>query len=136
MSDEPRTLEGKWLRGFSGNPGGYSTEKRAAVARVAVLAREHTEEAIKTLSSIMMDEKANRATRIAAANALLDRAWGRPPQSVGISLDDSLSDEPALSDLETARLLAFVLARGTHVLEQKEQERATAADAEIVNGDG
>lgn len=124
--DVPRTEIGHWPAGVSGNPGGYSKEKRQAVARVADLAREYTPEAILTLATIMKDDKATRTTRIAAANALLDRAWGRPPQSVGISLGDDPSDEGALPEIEVARTLAFILAKAVHVQEQKIIERATA----------
>lgn len=136
--EAPRTETGHWLAGISGNPGGYSKEKRAAVARVAVLAREHTEEAIKTLATILKDEKATRTTRIAAANALLDRAWGRPPQSVGVGVGlsfDNLEDEDmGLSVVEVGRRIAFALQQASHTLEEKQQERATATDAELANG--
>lgn len=134
MSSEAlRTETGHWPAGISGNPGGYSKEKRAAVARVADLAREHTPTAIQTLATIMNDEKATRTTRIAAANALLDRAWGRPPQSVGIglSVDDAEGGDAERSPLEIARTIAFLLARGA--LEQEQQERAIAV---IVNSAG
>lgn len=102
--EAPRTETGRWPAGVCGNPGGYSKEKRAAVARVAVLAREHTEDAIKTLATILKDERATRSTRIAAANALLDRAWGRPPQSVGVGLsfDDPEDGYAERSPLEVA----------------------------------
>lgn len=140
-SEAPRTETGHWPAGVSGNPGGYSKEKRAAVARVADLAREHTPTAIQTLATIMNDEKATRSTRIAAANALLDRAWGKPPQSVGVGLsfDDPEDGNAERSPLEVARTIAFLLARGAHEQELKQRERATAADAEIVgapHGDG
>lgn len=132
-SDVPRTIIGHWPAGVSGNPGGYSKEKRQAVARVADLAREYTPEAIQTLATIMKDEKATRTTRIAAANALLDRAWGRPPQSVGLSFDDpviSPDEGEPMAALEIARRIAFALAQGLKLQELKQQERDTATDAE------
>lgn len=111
MSDV-RTETGQWPQGVSGNPGGYSKEKRAAIARVSELARAHTPAAIETLAAIMNDEKANRASRIAAASALLDRAWGRPPQSVGVVLGDDPETFDAMSDLDAARRMAFILSLG------------------------
>lgn len=140
-STAPRTEVGHWQAGVSGNPGGYSKEKRQAIARVADLAREHTPKAIETLAAIMNDEKATRTTRIAAANALLDRAHGRPAQSVGIGVglsfdDPSVSDDRQMSDIEIARYLAFVLAKGANALEAKQQERDTATDAQIGVPDG
>ena len=43
---------------------------------------EHTGEAIETLVSIMTNEKAAPAARVSAANALLDRGYGKPPQHI------------------------------------------------------
>lgn len=136
MSDEPTTytgqyLKGQWPKGVSGNPGGYSTEKRQAVARVAELAREHTPAAIQTLATIMMDEKASRLSRIAAANALLDRAYGKPPQSVGIAAFDPDGDVAAeMSIVEIGRRVAFTLQRATHVLEQEHAPAESTNDSD------
>ena len=44
------------------------------------LARCHTEIAVKILAGIAKDGT-NDAARVSAAVALLDRGWGRPPQS-------------------------------------------------------
>ena len=43
------------------------------------LAREHTIEALDVLVQIMLNEKAPPNARVAAANALLDRAYGKAP---------------------------------------------------------
>jgi hypothetical protein len=45
---------------------------------VQALAREYTVEAIQTLVSCLRDPK----YRVAAATALLDRAWGKPVQAI------------------------------------------------------
>jgi hypothetical protein len=50
------------------------------------LAREHTAEAIGALVTIMTGE-GSEAARISAANALLDRGWGRPRQEVEVDLN-------------------------------------------------
>ena len=42
------------------------------------LARGHTQKAISTLASIMNAPDAPHAARVAAANSILDRGWGRP----------------------------------------------------------
>src|SRR4029450_4330574 len=65
-------------KGQSGNPGG----RPKVVAEVRELAREHTGEAIETLVSIMTNHKAAPAARVSAANALLDRGYGKPPQHI------------------------------------------------------
>jgi hypothetical protein len=51
-------------------------------AEVKELARAHTGEAIETLVSIMTNPKSAPAARVSAANALLDRGYGRPPQHI------------------------------------------------------
>jgi hypothetical protein len=65
-------------KGQSGNPGG----RPKVVAEVKELAREHTAEAIQTLVSIMNNPKSAPAARVSAANALLDRGYGKPPQHI------------------------------------------------------
>ena len=46
------------------------------------LARSHTETALKTLASIMNEAQAPPAARVAAANSLLDRGWGKAEQKI------------------------------------------------------
>ena len=65
-------------KGQSGNPGG----RPKVVAEVKELAKEHTVEAIQTLVSIMTNPKFAPAARVTAANALLDRGYGRPAQHI------------------------------------------------------
>jgi HEAT repeat protein len=62
--------------GQSGNPGGRP--KEAAV--VKALAREHTETAIKVLADALSDPDGR--VRIAAANSLLDRGYGKSAQAI------------------------------------------------------
>src|ERR1044072_5042431 len=62
----------------SGNLGG----RPKVLAEVKELARAHTGDAIETLVSIMTNPKSAPAARVSAANALLDRGYGKPPQHV------------------------------------------------------
>ena len=58
-------------------------------------ASDHAAEALETLASIMQAEDAAPAARIAAAKAILDRAWGRPgleEKTVPGAYLESLSD--------------------------------------------
>jgi uncharacterized protein (UPF0147 family) len=64
--------------GQSGNPGG----RHKGLAEVMALARTYTKAAIETLATIMQDEAAPKHARVAAASALLDRGYGKPPQSL------------------------------------------------------
>ena len=50
-------------------------------AEISSLARSHTRTAIRTLAQIMKQPEASYAARVAAAEALLDRGWGKPRQS-------------------------------------------------------
>lgn len=46
------------------------------------IARTHTNDAVRTLVEIMKDKKAPHAARVSASNSVLDRAWGKAPQSI------------------------------------------------------
>lgn len=48
-------------------------------------ARNHSETALNTLVAIMTSDEASATARISAANAVLDRAWGKPRQDVEVS---------------------------------------------------
>lgn len=82
-------------KGACPNPGGL---KRKGRAELAALAREYTEDAIKTLADICTDAEAPAAARVTAASALLDRGWGKPTQEVNINdeRDYSVMDENEL----------------------------------------
>jgi hypothetical protein len=80
--------------GQSGNPSG-----RARVpAEVKEMARAYTEEAIKTLATVMNDKKAPASARVMAANAIIDRAYGKPTQHIEAHVD--LIDRLSLSEQE------------------------------------
>jgi hypothetical protein len=68
----------KFQKGQSGNPGG----RPKVLGDVQELARQHTAEAVETLTSIMLNPDAAPAARVAAANAILDRGYGKPPQHI------------------------------------------------------
>jgi hypothetical protein len=51
---------------------------------LASLARKYTEDAITTLATIMKDKGAPASARIRAATELLNRGYGRPPQSIEV----------------------------------------------------
>jgi Family of unknown function (DUF5681) len=82
-------------KGQSGNPGGKPKELRA----IQVLARESSEDAIKTLRSVMMSAKSPPAARVTAASAILDRGYGKPPAFV-TNAADQYRDVVELSDSE------------------------------------
>lgn len=49
------------------------------------LARSHTESALRVLAGVMTSAEAPHAARVAAANSLLDRGWGKAIQAVEVS---------------------------------------------------
>lgn len=53
-----------------------------APANIRSLARAHTETALNVLAGIMNQSEAPAAARVQAAQALLDRGWGKPSQPV------------------------------------------------------
>jgi hypothetical protein len=64
------------------------------------LARGHTETALKTLAGIMGQTDAPPSARVSAATALLDRGWGKPQQTVDMTVRKAIAKE--LSDDELA----------------------------------
>jgi hypothetical protein len=63
---------------------------------VQTLARQHTHGAISLLAKVMADEKAPPAARVTAAQALLERGWGKAPVQINLDVkarfDDFLRD--------------------------------------------
>ena len=88
--------DGKFVKGVSGNPSG-----RPRVApEVRELARAESVDAIYALSAIMRSERAPYVARIQSCNSILDRAWGKPMQSIesknlNFTIDDFLSGNDA-----------------------------------------
>ena len=73
MQGTARDSTGRFRAGHSGNAGGRPRDEN----KVAELARSHTTEAIDTLVDLMRHGKDDRV-RGTAAQALLERGWGKP----------------------------------------------------------
>lgn len=66
----------------------------SALTEAQALARTHTSTAISVLAEIMQNGENPAAARVAAANSLLDRGWGRTTQRVELSTPlDRMGDE-------------------------------------------
>ena len=89
---------GRFQKGQSGNPGG----RPKIVKEVQELARESTEAAMETLVSICTGKKEPSAARVAAANAILDRGWGKAPATLTVNRNRDVSE------LSTDELLAII----------------------------
>src|SRR4051794_8996772 len=88
-----------WAPGQSGNPRGRPPAVHGPVEQFA---RAHTQEAIETLATIMR-EGCSEAARIAAANAILDRGWGKAREHRDLRLN---YDMRQLSDDELLAIIA------------------------------
>lgn len=76
-------------KGKSGNPGGRSPRIGPNGETAAQLARQHTAEAIQTLADVCNNKGAEPRDRIAAAQGLLDRGWGKPTEHVEADIKGS-----------------------------------------------
>lgn len=86
-------------KGKSGNPSG----RPKIPAEVRKLARALSVEAIETHAAIMRDAEAPPAARGASANAILDRAYGKPAQAI--------TGEDGEGPVELSLMVAFVKGR-------------------------
>jgi hypothetical protein len=78
-----RTSQGKFVKGQSGNPGG----RPKLLSEVQELARAHTAENIEGLMEIARNPKSPAQARVAARVAVMDRAWGKPGQSIDMNMN-------------------------------------------------
>lgn len=77
--------------GQSGNP----TGQPKGVREVREAARQHTALAMQTLAEACRAKRAPWSARVAAAEALLNRGWGKPAQPVEVNDARPLAGVPA-----------------------------------------
>lgn len=83
-------------------------QKRLEIEEIA---RRSASEALQTLVSIQNDPKAPASSRVAAAGAVLDRAYGKPVSKT--ELDATLRGKDALpEELSDAELMAMLGTKG------------------------
>lgn len=89
---DKNTVMAKFAKGHSGNPGG----RPSGLGEIREIARQHTDEAVQVLVSVMNDAKAAPAARVGAASAILDRGWGRAHQSIVANINTKESIDSSL----------------------------------------
>lgn len=75
-------------KGKSGNPNGRP--KAVSLDEIRSIARRSSPEMVKVLIDLAKNSESDRA-KVAAANAVLDRAYGKPAQMLGDSDGNSIS---------------------------------------------
>jgi hypothetical protein len=60
------------------------------LTEISSLARSHTKTAINVLVGVMRSRNATHAARVSAANAILDRGWGKAAQTLENGDDGAL----------------------------------------------
>jgi len=86
--------------GNRANPGG----RLKAIISLVELARAQTEASIKTLVEIRDSTQAPTAARVGAANALLDRGWGKPAQAIAQTIEQKRN----VREWTTGELIAYL----------------------------
>ena len=71
-------------------PSPWNPAMARSVTEIRSLARSHTKTALNVLVAVMRNTKATPPARIAAANAILDRGWGKAAQAIENADDGAL----------------------------------------------
>lgn len=118
------------MREGSGRPkGSRSAATRQEQERISDLAKQHSDTALKALTSIA-ENGVSEAARVSAANSLLDRAYGKPVQAMAHSGPGEGPIETAeitMTPKELARRFAFIMASAA---EEQRKEREQDQDVE------
>jgi len=100
-------------------PGRANVATQALKATLSELAREHTQEAMETVLEVMREGDTD-AIRLAAANIILDRGYGRPQAALEVTSAPVAADwdrlQKAVASLTIEHLKAIHDSEGLHDL--------------------
>lgn len=103
-----------------GSQNKVTLEQRATLTQ---LAQTYSDDAIKSLHKVATEGKSESA-RVSAAVAILDRAFGKPVQTIDSTIDveDTTKHDP-MTDIELARGLNYILREGAMAKEKLEKAK-------------
>ena len=112
-------------KGQSGNPGGVAM-KPETIARRQVLrdirefCKMHSQDAVEALVEVMNTKTAPPAARVAAANSILDRGWGK----ASLEVNATVTTYDNMSDTELVKIITGNVIEGEvlRVIEENERE--------------
>jgi hypothetical protein len=84
---------------------------KQAIQDVKAAAKECTADAINALKSIVKDSSKPAAARVGAAQAILDRGWGKAPQIVAGDPEQPIEHRITFTDAERAAAVRALLAK-------------------------
>jgi hypothetical protein len=64
------------------HPAGTPMSRSRTITEIRSLARSHTRTALNVLVGVMRSKDATAAAKVSAANAILDRGWGKAAQAI------------------------------------------------------
>jgi hypothetical protein len=102
--------------GKSGNPSGKPKDpaklaKRQAIADIRAAAKELSPEALGALQDCLADGRAPWAARVGAAQAILDRGWGKAPTTIAGDPENPIEHRVTFTDAERLGALRAFLAK-------------------------
>lgn len=109
-----RTDEGKWPKGVSGNPSGFSADKRKAYKEFVSEMRKRSPKAIAALDRILDDPTSDPNIVLKCVEIVLNRSFGKPIQpSAEVDAEGEERKGPLTGPelMEGARRIMAVLAK-------------------------
>ena len=123
----------RFKKGQSGNPGGKATRpetiaRRQIIQDVREYCRSKSHAAVEALVEVMSSKSAPPSARVAAANSILDRGFGKPQ----IEVNATVSTYDNMSERELVAYIAGQTIEGEaiRVIEEMEREENALLESE------